>query len=313
MEDFKWLIGFLLLLVIVWFSTGGPTKESSRGGPFIKPPPPLDTGETYGIQDSQTEQEEIPQTAEEIGREIKKVEQELKEVEKALGEAREKAAESPFKGKIALEKANARRDDPKDEYVVLRASSDNKEDILITGWKLKSLITGKSAEIKEASLLLFSGAAHRTEPIFLPPGGRVFVLTGRSPKGVSFRLNKCTGHFEQFQDFTPSLPKECPGVAKNILPAPPNALSDACLDYLERIPRCYTVIELPWYLSPECQDFIRDNYNYSACVKQHKNDLDFYKNEWRVYLGRDQELWKEKREVIELVDANNKTVDAITY
>jgi hypothetical protein len=43
----KWLIGFFIFLWIVWFFTGGPERFDKQK-PFLKPPPPLDTGETYG-------------------------------------------------------------------------------------------------------------------------------------------------------------------------------------------------------------------------------------------------------------------------
>ncbi len=44
---FKWLVGILAVIWLIWFFMGG--AESGRtGGPFIKPPAPLDTGEIYG-------------------------------------------------------------------------------------------------------------------------------------------------------------------------------------------------------------------------------------------------------------------------
>ena len=39
----------------------------------------------------------------------------------------------------------------------------------------------------------------------------------------------------------------------------------------------------------------------------------FFKDDWRLYLNRDEQLWKEKREVIELRDGEGKLVDVVTY
>ena len=45
----KWMIGFIVLLFIVWLIFGGPERfEEERPGPFIEELPPIDTGETYG-------------------------------------------------------------------------------------------------------------------------------------------------------------------------------------------------------------------------------------------------------------------------
>ena len=70
---------------------------------------------------------------------------------------------------------------------------------------------------------------------------------------------------------------------------------------------------LPLSISPECNIYMRENINYGSCVQKHKNDKDFYNHEWRVYLERDQQLWKDRREVIKLLDTNGKTIDAISY
>ncbi len=45
--DLKWLIFFLIILWGVWYFTGQSANPSAND-PFIKPPAPLDTGETYG-------------------------------------------------------------------------------------------------------------------------------------------------------------------------------------------------------------------------------------------------------------------------
>ena len=42
----KWLIGFMILLFLVWLITGGPDRLKEEGAePFIKQPIPVDDAE----------------------------------------------------------------------------------------------------------------------------------------------------------------------------------------------------------------------------------------------------------------------------
>ena len=41
-----------------------------------------------------------------------------------------------------------------------------------------------------------------------------------------------------------------------------------------------------------CIESISRILSYNSCIDLHKNDDDFYNGEWRVYFGRDKELWK---------------------
>ena len=47
-KEFGWLFWGLIALGILWFFMGGPSKETARGGAYIKPPAPLDSGRVYG-------------------------------------------------------------------------------------------------------------------------------------------------------------------------------------------------------------------------------------------------------------------------
>ena len=61
------------------------------------------------------------------------------------------------------------------------------------------------------------------------------------------------------------------------------------------------------------QEHIAYKINYNSCVDVHKNDATFSRLEWRVFLGRDQELWKVKRETLLLIDDKGKLVDSLSY
>lgn len=203
---------------------------------------------------------------------------------------------------------------PSTEYLTFTLDSYYKGKVLITGFEIKSAATGKGTLIGKGVDLPFAGQINYESPIFIDPGDTVVLVTGRSPIGYSFKVNKCTGYFEQFQDFTPRLREECPTPLNHELAQKFGYFNDSCLDYLQTIPSCNMPLnDIPLYLQSECRSFVNEKLNYKSCVEEHKNDQDFYKKEWRIYLGRSEELWKERREVIKLLDLNKETIGTATY
>lgn len=299
---------------VVWFSTGGPERATSRGGLFLFPPAPLGSGEVYGPSsqkgDSFESKRSIEIEIEKVGRELEQVAKELEKLE-AQGEA------SQYKGMVTIEHSTVgpRATDVNKEYVVLNASSRNNQSIRITGWTIESLITKRSMKIGGVAILPRSGIVNSESPLYLPPGEKVIISTSRSPIGSSFRTNKCTGYFEQFQDFTPRLKSSCPYPEDELVDFSTIPFTDdLCYDYVDRLPRCQIVLDaLPPNLSNSCNIFINENISYTGCISNHRNDFDFFGKEWRVFLNRDEELWREKREILKLLDDNGKTVDVFTY
>ena len=290
-NDLVWFLGMIGLLAFLWFVAGGP------GG--------IPSGVNYAPRGEGGE----------IGESLDKIESEVKGIESSIQAEKEKREASPYKGQISFYSSwGGWEKDPKKEYLVIKAAAGNKEQIAITGWRLESLISGASAYIGEGATLPYSGVINSESAIFLGPGETAYITSGRSPIGVSFKLNVCSGYFEQFQDFTPSLARECPLLEDEPMPAAPNNLEDQCIDFIERMPRCeFLVNSPPLYLSSRCVEFIAEEAGYNSCVDNHKNQKGFYKGEWRIFLKRDSELWKEKREVIRLVDRNGKVVDSASY
>ena len=186
----------------------------------------------------------------------------------------------------------------------------------ITDWKLKGKIGLDIAIGKGASYIYANIASQPQEDIYLKPGEKVIIVTGKSPLGTSFKLNKCAGYFEQFHEFTPELNTECPLLRDEELPSNLNN-NDQCLDYIERVSSCQTIVSIPYKysskLSSSCQDYVTQNANYKTCLEKHKDDADFYLPEWRVYLERSEEMWKKKRETITLYDDKNSIIDSRSY
>jgi len=285
-KDLIWVFVFLIILAIVWYYTGGPSRPSSISGPFLNQP-----REQYSERLRKTTEEVVSGTTAPAGTPAS-------------------FPESSYKYKAILYAGyGARQSDPQKEYVEIRASSQNDKPLRITGWTLVGK-NGLDIKIGQGAYLAYSAQVNPQEDIFLKPGERAIVVAGESPIGTNFRLNKCTGYFEQFQDFEPSLPKDCPEPEDENLPS---NLNDQCLDYLERLPRCEMLISIPPGLSIACQNYINDKINYKTCVEVHKDDADFYKSEWRVYLGRKEQLWKKERETIILEDENGRIIDWKSY
>lgn len=285
LDDVKWIIGIMILLWFVWFFTGGPARQASQGGPFIKPPSPLDSGETYGS---------LPSLNNGISR--------LSELDLSF-----------FKDQIFLRSTSGGKESlPDKEYIEIKASGRNEKPVFITGWTLENA-RGIRLPIGNASPLPYLSQINRENPLFLDRDDSAYIVTGRSPIGVSFRVNSCSGYLEQFQDFSPPLKLACPSPLDEIDRATFN-LDQACADYINQIPRCTTNTgSLPSALSPSCTSFINSQINYNSCVETHKNDSRFYQPEWRLFLKQTSEFWNNTKETVRLIDHGGKLVDLMTY
>lgn len=315
--------GNILLLIIVLIGIGitsltirnsnesRVTKkpDTFQQKPFISTPQQFNEGktETDGLRSDGLD---------EIKNEIVKAQKELDEVQVELDKIKKYGESSPYEGMVTIQRTTSGliKTNPEEEYLILKASWQNDEKVIITGWKLESALTGKRGTVGGASYLPNSGGVNVETAIQLNPGAQVIVTTGRSPIGSSFRTNTCTGYFEQFQNFNPRLKTFCPRPSdelENFGTVP--FYDDSCYNYVNRIPQCTMVItEMP-LLSSNCVNFINDTAHYSGCVQNHRGDNDFFENEWRIYLGRNEEMWRTKRELIKLLDEDGKTVDAFTY
>jgi len=304
--------GDLILLILIvfglgiaWLVTGGPERARMDRGAFLKPPAPLDSGEKYG------------EFGIGIKTEVSKIQSGLDKVSSELEEERVSGEFSKYEDKIVIEKKTTgpKKDSVDEEYVIISASRRNNENISIAGWQLESMISKKKIAIGGATPLFISGVINSEPAVSLAPKEKMIISTGLSPIGAYFKINKCTGYFEQFQNFKPTLVKDCPRSNDEFdrfanIPI----TDDVCEDFVDDIRKCeMTLDSFPIGTSNQCSEFISNTINYTGCVKNHRNDLDFIGSEWRVFLGRSEELWREKREVIRLLDNEGKVVDTFTY
>jgi hypothetical protein len=206
---------------------------------------------------------------------------------------------------------------PDQEYVTIVASSANTVPVSLAGWTLSSPVSGAVYAIPNGDHLYHSGQIGDTVPVMLNPGDIAYIVSGRSPIGESFLANECSGYLSQFQDFSPGLGNDCPLPSSELTYTIDNSrtYSDACFDYLNNMRRC-TIAKsgsIPYTLPPICQNLIATRMTYNGCVDAHKNDAGFYGSEWRLYLNRTSEIWRQSREEIDLVNPSGVVVDSLNY
>jgi hypothetical protein len=225
---------------------------------------------------------------------------------------------SDFVGKVFIDNVN--NPGTFNERVQISTSfTDDTQKVNVTGWRIRSTVTGAQIVIGGAANLPIENVVDRS-PITLSDNSRVIVSPGSSPVGTSFRINKCTGFFEEDHNFVPTLPNQCPYVSDDA-PAPSKTIDDECLDYIGSLPRCTTFRDRDFpkdedgvnEIGNACRTFLLTKVNYPTCVANHVTDTDFYKKEWRVYTGQRGIYTREQREKLVLLDNLGKVVDYYSY
>lgn len=246
-------------------------------------------------------------------RDINSLYQQTYEVAEQVAQYIENQNASIYKDKITIR--NVRNPETFDEYITLSSNLDRGEVVAISGWRLRSLVTGSEVVIGGASNNPIVGLRSE-DPIVISRGARVIITQGNSPIGTSFRVNKCSGYLEQKKNFSPALSTyRCPAPIED---APPLSrdFDNECLDYIESLPICEEPRERDTpedRLTHACEQYIETQINYESCVINHRNDLDFFEQEWRVYTRARGIFWLEKRDKIQLIDNEGRVVDTIDY
>jgi hypothetical protein len=212
--------------------------------------------------------------------------------------------------------SSASSSNPSSEYVRIYVAQNAGGPIDITKWSLESGATYNGAVIPRGTITPASGVINPTEDILLYPGDSAYIISGRSPIGGSFRINKCIGYLANFQPFTPSLSNNCPSASAELSASygTPYIHDPSCIDYANTLSRCQTAVPpASANLSLTCQSFLENHLNYNGCLTSHQNDPDFAGTTWYIYLGATTHLWRQKHEVVELLDPQGRTVDAFNY
>ncbi|MBU6490995.1 hypothetical protein KGQ25_02480 [Patescibacteria group bacterium] len=307
--------GVFLFIFIIWVAIGGPTRPIAFSVPAL-PQPSTSGGGTYlslprapyGIGDSNvslpgsSNGESVPSNTETL-------------LPSFIGSGF--GSVSPYRTVVSMNHyvSGAGAENPEDEYVEITVSGSAGVPVDLSGWTLESDATGAASIIPKGTEVPTSGIVNAAQDIVLTPGERALVISGQSPIGASFRENKCIGYFSTFQHFSPPLPQNCPVPSDELASRYGTGYirDAACIDYVDTLSRCQVALSPPVGASSACQSFLVKYLNYNGCVDAHGGDADFKGDTWRIYLGRTNSMWRTRHEVVKLLDAQGKTVDAFGY
>lgn len=333
MSDTGFFIGFFVILIILAIATAGnggifsnmasstpvTTTQIGGDGTTIQSPDDTDMGSGGGTTETPPPPPPEPKLSpEEIERKVAEIYRELDRLGKELRAQKLREPVSPYAGLVDLRSGNSRDTDPEREYLTIRAEYGNTNPITISDWYLESYVTEERAALPQGDRIMDRWRHPVKENILLDPGEEAYVMTGESPIDVSFREHMCTGYLEYTKDFYPSLSYQCPSPLTEMERfADIDLDDDSCYDFVERLSQCVEPNEDAVDdadLSGVCRRFITNTLNYEDCVIKHRNDP-FFDNVgyWHIYLEEDEELWRYEREIIRLMDENDKVIDVVEY
>ncbi len=284
------------LFFVLWLSGGGPDKPISFAGPYLNPITGPGQGATpYG---DPSDYDSINSTIG-IG-------------PSGVSVDTSSRGTSSLKDSVRLSRdlTGVTATDPKAEYVTISLTSWSGKEVSTAGWKL----VGKSgsAVFPQGAEVPKSGRVNELAPITLAPGDSAIIVTGRSPIGISFRENECTGYLEENQDFRPALTMSCPSAWEEYDRFYDDD-DDACRRFAQTVPYCTSETDVPNDAPRSCDAFAEEYLNYNGCVAAHGQESGFASKTWRVYLGESKELYPRSSGTIELLDAEGRVIDSLKY
>ena len=278
-----------------------PPRFGSRQGSFLSNDPELENKSNSEIQ-----------------AELEDLYDELWQLEQKVDSALRRQPESRYTGAVRLSRSAATSKDPDREYLTLTLDRDARP-INISAWYLESYVTDKRMALPNGTKVYRDGGViNQTRPIILEPGGRAYLITGDSPVGVSFQENICAGYLREDERFYPGITYSCPRPIEllerygNI-----DLDDDSCYEFVRRAGRCQNIEEDDPRiddLSGRCERFVREYLNYNGCVAAFSWRTDFHdEGDWYIYFERDEERWRERREIIRLMDQYDEVVAVVEY
>ncbi len=306
MKDIFSIFGFVGVLILFAFVAGngsGTTLNESGAG---------NTDSYISGNGTETQQEQL--TPQEMENRVAELYQQLDELKGAEREKKLWGTPSPYRDFVELSAGNTWSTDPETEYLTLRTSWSGTNSLTISDWYLESYVTDERAGIPQGDRIIEKWRSPSFEDIILTPGEEALIITGDSPLDTSFRENICTGYLNEEEDFIPQLGTRCVSPMDELERYGRIKLdNDKCYDFVEQLGTCQIPddSDVP---RGSCTSFSDDTFNYNSCVQNHRNDPFFTRDGyWYVYLGRNDELWRSEREIIRLIDENNRVVDVLEY
>lgn len=262
-NDLLWVGSMIVLLFFIWLITGGPSRI--QNGPFIKPPAPLDTGESYGDLSKPKVVSTTTQNLVNVSSPVNRINDDranssLSTTGSNQNQSTSDVRTSRYKGLVTLYSGSAFYEASANrEYITIHGSSNIKEPINITGWTLKNsgsdryynvsgqTVRGQTSTVKiPRAVLIWEKNKNLTGAnIIISANQDVQIVSGSFPPigdysvRDSFRVNKCTGYIANqsggYNIFYPSLSYNCPRIESE-----PGAdtLYTQCYDFVRSISTC---------------------------------------------------------------------------
>jgi hypothetical protein len=328
------IIGFLLFIFVVWFGTGGPKRPITKQGPFITPITTPDSKQVgygslypgYGtasyksIDYTNYSKNKISTGGVSSGSlnttqvNTQNTQTTINALQQQVNDLKETGYYSSLKGKVKISLGNIYGNDPQTEYLSLYISGN--EPVDITGFTLVSTSTKYIMTIPNAKIIAGKNGEGNYTSTIVSPGDTVYLSTGRSPIGASFKENACSGYLSTDYSFTPSLSSyQCPTPLDELRTfyTADAASYIACKNYLSNTYRCSGIPESPKTLPSSCRLFIEQRLTYEGCLTGHKDDSNFSNRTWRLYFDQTKKLWNSTHGKIRLLDREKNIVDVYTY
>ncbi len=229
--------------------------------------------------------------------------------------------ESPYKDKVSFDTIDhdPQHENPHDEYLTIRASVQNEQAISIKGWSVESYVSRTRIPLPKGVLLYALGRENALVHPVLAPGEFAYIVSGNSPLGDSFHTNSCTGQLATYAPFTPALSQVCPAMG-DIVPATVENLrvyGEQCIEYLQSLMPCEIPGKnVPKDLLPLCRALVEKEITYNKCIEREYKRSGFKvfnMGGWYLYLESPAEVWRNKYDVIRLLDADGRVVDVLSY
>ena len=114
----------------------------------------------------------------------------------------------------------------------------------------------------------------------------VSFYSNYSPIGVGLKLNECTGYLNNTAKFIPELPRNCPAIydKSEII-----NFSGTCQNLITSVRSCGVptsdqINSVPKPDESQCRSILTGRTNYQSCYNRHRNDINFFAKEWRVWI-----------------------------
>lgn len=185
------------------------------------------------------------------------------------------------------------------------------ESINISGWKIKGNRYGFT--IPQAINVYNPEGINKEENIILSGSSYLIIYSGKSPINKNLRFNKCAGYLNNFYDFNPDLPNDCPAIERSEYVG----LYGQCQSYLMSLGRC-AMPDVGFYNSLSgtdegnaCRAFL-NTISHAACFRKYRDDGDFLSNQWRIWMNEDF-LFDSLHDRLLLFDNKGLLVDEYIY